>query len=273
MKYLFRDRIPNGRSLSTFLKNSGDTHPDHHDYHPHFELYFRCSPLPQEIVLNGEHMAVDGPAVVLTAPFQIHAMSPQEAIPVFERHVIYFNTALIGRIEGLLSEEFFTQNSNSLFVLTEKEAYVLENLLQDLFDEALPEQERALTLALCLCRLDRMVEPTRRHRFGQIKTYIPQILRHLYDSTARDLSAEAIAARFHVSRAKLNRDFRASVGQSLHAAVIDLRLSRAKALLADSNLSVEEVARSCGFLSEGYFYTFFKRNVGITPLQYRQSVD
>lgn len=271
MKYLFRDRIPSGRSLSTFLKSSGDTHPDHHDYHPHYELYFRRSPLSQEIVLNGEQLAVDGPAVVLTAPFQIHAMSPRESAPVFERHVIYFNAALIERIKGFLPEDFFVQNSNSLFALTEKEAYVLEFLLQDLFDESLPEQERALTLALFFCRLDRMVSPARRHRFGQVKTYVPQVLRHLYDSTAQDLSADAIAARFHVSRAKLNRDFRASVGQSLHAAVIDLRLSRASALLADSTLSVAEVARLCGFDAEEYFYAFFKRATGVTPLQYRKS--
>lgn len=272
MKYLFRDRVPTGQALATFLKSSGDTHPDHHDYHPHFELYLRCEPIPQEITINRECIRVTGPVAVLTAPFQIHAMSPIDAVERFERHVIYFNQELIERIAGFLPEGFFTQNSNTLFYLTQKEAYVLQNLLHDLFDEALPQSERTLVLALLFSRLERAVPPTQRHRFGQVKSYVPQVLKHLYESAAQPLLTDEIAARFHVSRAKLNRDFRASVGQSLHAAVIDLRLSRAKALLCDGKLTVGQVAAQCGFESEEYFYAFFKRTAGQTPLQYRRSV-
>lgn len=271
MKYLFRDRVPTGRALATFLKSSGDTHPDHHDYHPHFELYLRCEPILQEITINGESVQVTGPVAVLTAPFQIHAMSPVDEVERFERHVIYFNRELIDRIAGFLPEDFFAKNSNTLFHLTQNEAYVLQNSLQGLFDEGLPQSERTLMLALLFSGLARTVPTERRHRFGQVKSYVPQVLKHLYESAAQELLTEEIAARFHVSRAKLNRDFRASVGQSLHAAVIDLRLSRAKTLLADGKLTVGQVAAQCGFASEAYFYAFFKRTAGQTPLQYRQA--
>lgn len=271
MKYLFRDRIPSERMLTAFVKESSDTHPDHHDYHPHFEFYFRRTPLAQEITLNGECLRIDTPAAVLTAPFQIHAMSPALPCEVYERHIVYFDQRLIDAVEALLPTDFFQKNSNCLFQMSQKEAYVLEKELPNVFDDALPERERVLAFALLLNRLDRLVEPDRRHCFGQIKTYIPRVLQHLYDNTEGTLSAEQIAALFHVSRAKLNRDFRASVGQSLHGAVMDLRLSLAKTMLIESDLPIGEIARKCGFSSEEYFFSFFKHATKETPLRYRRT--
>lgn len=273
MKYLFRDRIPKERGLATYVKLSGDTHPDHHDYHPHYELYFRRTPLPQEIVLNGESFFVDGPAAVLTAPYQIHAMSPRPEVAQFERHVIYFDESVIQRLTPLLSNGFFEKSRNCLFLLSQKDAHVIENTLPSVFDSTLPEQERLLALGLLFSRLDRLTPPEMRHSFGQVKTYIPQVLRHLNEHIEGRLSADEIAARFHVSRAKLDRDFRASVGQSLHGAIMDLRLSRAMRLLREGVQSVAGVAQLCGFASEEYFYSFFKRATGQTPLQYRNALQ
>lgn len=271
MKYLFRDRLASGQMLNTFFKVSSDTHPDHHDYHPHFELYIRTQPLRQEITLNGESVVIDTPAVVLTAPFQIHAMSPAHPdCTRYERHIVYFNDTLIQAVSPLLPEGFFANNANCLFPLNGTDAATMENELAELFDKALPQRERALLLALLLARLDRAVPQSERLRFGQINAYVPQVLQYLYDHVAEDLGAEEIAARFHVSRAKLNRDFRASVGQTLHGAVIDLRTSRARALLCEPKLTVGEVAAACGFSSEYYFHAFFKRVMGKTPVSYRK---
>ncbi|MBQ9098915.1 MAG: helix-turn-helix transcriptional regulator [Clostridia bacterium] len=271
MKYLFRDRISGTEMLSAFFKDSSDTHPDHHDYHPHFELYFRRRPLPQQITLNGETFHVETPAIVLTAPFQIHAMSPAFAdCTRYERHIVYFNERLIELAEGLLPHDYFATHANCLFLLTEQQAEHLGRDLPLIFDRSLPERERALLFILLLLRLNRTVSTEQRRSFGQINAYIPQVLHYLYDHVQEDLNSEHIAALFHVSRAKLNRDFRASVGQSLHSAIMDLRLSRAAALLRDSNLTVNEIAIACGFSSAYYFHSFFKRATGTTPLSYRK---
>lgn len=272
MKYLFRDRLVGDQTLTTFVKQSSDTHPDHHDYHPHFELYIRTRPLQQEITLNGEQMLIDTPCVVLTAPFQIHAMSPAATCDRYERHIVYFNERLIDTLgEDLLPRSFFTENANCLFPLTPEGMQTLQNELGTLFDPSLPQRERTLALALLLVRLDRLSPPDARRHFGQINAYIPRVLQYLYDHVSESPTADEIAARFHVSRAKLNRDFRASVGQSLHGAVIDLRLSRAITLLTEDKLSVNRIATACGFSSTYYFHAFFKRLTGQTPLGYKKN--
>ncbi|MBE6703492.1 MAG: helix-turn-helix transcriptional regulator [Ruminococcaceae bacterium] len=271
MKYLFRDRLANSQALSTFFKDSSDTHPDHHDYHPHYEIYFREKPLAQQITLNGETQYIDTPALVLTAPFQIHAMSPADQdCKRYERHIIYFSEELL---EGLLPPHFFAQNTNCLFPLSAADAALIARELPVLFDSTLPERERMLSLALLLTRLERIVPPESRRHFGQINAYIPQVLQYLYDHASGDLQADEIAALFHISRAKLNRDFRASVGNSLHSAVMDLRLSKAAHLLSTTALTVGEIAAKCGFSSAYYFHAFFKRATGQTPLRYRGNAN
>ncbi|RTL57266.1 MAG: AraC family transcriptional regulator [Sphingobacteriales bacterium] len=54
-------------------------------------------------------------------------------------------------------------------------------------------------------------------------------------------------------------------------ATIDLKLiTEAKSLLANTTLSVKEVAYELGFQSSSHFFRFFKRHTGNSPVQYRQ---
>ena len=47
-----------------------------------------------------------------------------------------------------------------------------------------------------------------------------------------------------------------------------LRIDYAKALLEGRTLSVAEIAEKAGFSDEKYFYTVFKKQVGISPTRW-----
>ena len=114
--------------------------------------------------------------------------------------------------------------------------------------------------------------------FGKLKTETEKVAEFVHQTYSRyqklaegaGLTAEKIATHFHVSRAKLDRDFTASVGQTLHQAVNDLRLAHAKQLLETTALPVSEIAARVGISSEYYFYAFFRRMTGLTPLDFRK---
>ena len=50
-----------------------------------------------------------------------------------------------------------------------------------------------------------------------------------------------------------------------------VRVDRAKQLLSDTDLPIREIAAQVGFLSSGVFIKTFKKELGITPGQYRTS--
>lgn len=49
-----------------------------------------------------------------------------------------------------------------------------------------------------------------------------------------------------------------------------IRIGRAKDLLADSDLSVSEIAGACGFSSQAGFYNYFLRHVSVSPSNFRK---
>ena len=50
-----------------------------------------------------------------------------------------------------------------------------------------------------------------------------------------------------------------------------LRINRAKTLLYQTTCSIKEIAYQVGFLDEKYFMRVFKKNEGITAMQYRNA--
>lgn len=50
----------------------------------------------------------------------------------------------------------------------------------------------------------------------------------------------------------------------------ELRLGKARRLLADGELSISEIAGSCGFSSQASFYNYFLRHAGCSPSEFRK---
>ena len=80
----------------------------------------------------------------------------------------------------------------------------------------------------------------------------------------------ALAARVGTHEKRLTRAFRAHTGRTVLEFVREERLSRAQHLLAQTPLSIEDVAHAIGFSGAANFTTAFKERFGSTPAAYRQ---
>ncbi|MBR6387711.1 MAG: helix-turn-helix transcriptional regulator [Thermoguttaceae bacterium] len=60
------------------------------------------------------------------------------------------------------------------------------------------------------------------------------------------------------------------MGKSVHVVIIETKLDKAKKLLCESNLSIADIAHSCGFSNENYFATVFKRQYKLSPTSFRK---
>lgn len=83
------------------------------------------------------------------------------------------------------------------------------------------------------------------------------------------LNLSAVADRLHVTANYLSSRFSRDMNQSFSSYLTQLRVARSMELLKSINYKVYEVAEMAGFTDVSYFNKIFKREVGITPLQYR----
>lgn len=266
MNYLYKNLLSASEKLNTVYKTSYNPTFDHLDYHPHFELYYCPKGINQRVKIFGKDYNINKPCIILSMPYTVHFMMPENDVPEFERYVVYFSRELIDSFGNwIINKDLFTKTS-IFFIENNK---VIVELLKPVFDLNLPQSQRALAFINFLCASD--IEKTVPYKVINAENTIVSILEYLNNNIDKDLDGDKVAKNFHISRATLDRIFKKYVGQSLHKTVMELRLNSALTLLKTTDLSIKEIALKCGFISEEYFYSFFKKHLGVTPLSYKKS--
>lgn len=84
-----------------------------------------------------------------------------------------------------------------------------------------------------------------------------------------DFNLSALSYAMHVSLSHLSTVFKQTTGNNLSTYVTELRMDKAKDLLADMQHSISEVAALSGYNDTKYFTKLFKKKNGCTPGEYR----
>jgi len=71
------------------------------------------------------------------------------------------------------------------------------------------------------------------------------------------------------ARRLLERRFKKLLGRTPHEEILRVQLDRVKALLAQTDLPLTEIAERCGFAHVEYLSVVFKKKAGVPPSQYR----
>jgi two-component system response regulator YesN len=96
-------------------------------------------------------------------------------------------------------------------------------------------------------------------------------VQYLYDHYAETITLEGIAEALHVSPYYLSHVFSREKKFSLFSFLSQLRMDRARELLAEGECTVKEVAGAVGFGDPNYFSKVFKRRFGSSPTQYART--
>lgn len=102
---------------------------------------------------------------------------------------------------------------------------------------------------------------------GRDSRAVQQVLEYLAAHYAESVSLEQLATIAHLKPLRLLRVFQHDVGLPPHAYLLQLRINRAKALLA-LDMPIAQVATETGFSDQSHLNRHFKRWVGVTPGHY-----
>lgn len=122
--------------------------------------------------------------------------------------------------------------------------------------------------------LARYLGRTRDIRSARNSALAPWQLRRIEDY-ARGLEGAPVrvnelAAEVGISPGHLMRAFRQSTGQTVHAFVEEVRVARARTLLAYSETSIKQIAAQLGFGTPSSFTLAFRRATGKSPARFRR---
>lgn len=122
------------------------------------------------------------------------------------------------------------------------------------------------TVTQDLIRLSAEMARLARRDRNIIRDIVDYIERHYHE----DISLHHIADRFYLSREYISRKFKQERGENISDCITRIRIGKAKRLLANPSLRIADIADMIGYRDEKYFSKVFKKNVGLSPTDYRK---
>lgn len=227
------------------------------------------------MVISGKHYQLTSGSMIFLNQFEEHAT--QLCSEVYRRYYLLIPPTVLPSFHdsATLYSVFRMHGANFPYVLSagcQKDRFDMyfKSLLETADSEDTYREERIqalLTLILTDAyhlRPDMFVSQEEHSLIS-----LPEIMDELDQGFADELSLADLARRHHVSTSYLSRSFREYVGMSPMQYITQSRLTHAKHLLMDTNLSVVDVASRCGFKDPSNFIRRFKAQFSLSPLQFR----
>jgi AraC-like DNA-binding protein len=108
---------------------------------------------------------------------------------------------------------------------------------------------------------------------GEPDSGLSRIIVFVEKNFSEAIRESAMASRCGRSASQFCRDFKAAVGMTFVAYLTDIRMKKARELLANSNIPVADIALACGFTDPSYFSRAFRRCAGEPPSGYRARAE
>ncbi len=216
--------------------------------------------------------------VFLFGDTDLHKMNVAEGIE-YERYIVYFSpnilqTVFRDDVNLLKGYEVAKKNRQNQIVFTEEQGLAFLDLLMKLDAsrkrEKQPGMESILLLAQILCYVnDNIVKEIDDEKFSKPQQHkqIAEVIAYVNAHYTEDIGLQSISNTFFINKSYLCRLFKKETGFQLNEYITYRRMTHAVELLR-KGLSIVEVSGLCGFHSDTYFITIFKRNFGITPKKY-----
>lgn len=126
----------------------------------------------------------------------------------------------------------------------------------------------ALIVAV-VARLQGLLPP--KHAVGRLAGWqLRRVLEYIEDRSPMAIRLGELAESVGLSQAHFARAFKASTGQAPYRWQLEARIRRAKALLLETSMPLDDVASAMGFADATHFGRRFKASVGASPAAWRR---
>lgn len=136
-----------------------------------------------------------------------------------------------------------------------------------------PSKERCIDLLLRML-LIKLGDSRQTDRSAEVRSPYNSVLLEIrtgiYSTPSRFHSIEQLAAEANLSASYFQRLYREQFGISCYEDMLTARVRTAQRYLTDTDMTIREIALSCGYENDVVFMRRFKKRTGLTPGAYRK---
>ena len=217
-------------------------------------------------IVSGGNVSFDGNTLGEGEAFYLRAGA---RISIESEDGAYFRFELDGNDSEELIKSYSAEHSVLLVSSSPSQLLELAEALcsegynsgNDAFDEAAAK--------LLLSVLSPVGANTGDSKYGN--QYVDRAVRYIDRSYAQKIRVEALAETLGIDRMYLRNLFSRYVGMSTMDYIMQVRISHARELLALPELSVSSIALAVGYSDVLCFSKAFKKAVGVSPTEFRES--
>ncbi|TCP92136.1 AraC family transcriptional regulator [Cricetibacter osteomyelitidis] len=96
-----------------------------------------------------------------------------------------------------------------------------------------------------------------------------QAMHFIRHRACHGIKVEQVLDHLRTSRSNLESRFKSEMNKTIHQVIHEEKINRAKNLLLQTDLPIQEIADVCGYPSLQYFYSVFKKELEQTPKEFR----
>lgn len=203
----------------------------------------------------------------------------------YERSVLRFDSDWIRpllqdiNLERLLN--LFEENGSGLIrIFKKRDEAIIENMigeiatLVDLEENRLNEARLKLAVVQLLIQISIFTDYIIRkdQGFRDEKTEIAEkVSNFLFKNYHRSISIDDVSQAVNLSKSYMSHVFKEVTGHTIMTYLMQYRLSKARSQITqEPNQLIKVISQENGFESEAHFSRFFKKNIGLSPSQYKK---
>ena len=153
------------------------------------------------------------------------------------------------------------------FDLSEEVTSICEKIKHDTDTEIIDREGPILLIQLMQSISGELKKRSKQEASRPIAFHARELIENSLDG---NVTLEQLAKNFHVSKHHLVRLFKQEYGITPHEYILNHRIGIAQSLLKRTSLTMQEIANQMNFCDAAYFSDFFRRQTGMTPLQFRK---
>lgn len=173
-------------------------------------------------------------------------------------------------IDGIVSSSFLSHEQQILEVgINEELVSLFSRALAVAEADKISAQQYLSGIVLHMIGMVLSVSKNKVFEMSDVDQKIEQAKIIMNENVSGNVDPEELAMRLNISYSWFRRVFKEYTGYAPAKYFQELKLRKAKQMLVGTSQSVKEISFFLGFQSTEYFFSFFKKRTGLTPLEYR----